>query len=286
MRNAFLQGALLLVVPGLAVSSCFAQASTTEVAMASPSVAAPVALPDASASASAAAPAQVTAAARGAEEGANVLGRIGVGVKVSTLGAGAEAAFELTRHINLRGGINYFSYGDNFTNSGINYGATLRLDSGEAHFDYFIWRSFHLSPGLLIYNGNQLTANVGVPGGDTFTLSGTTYASSSANPVTGTGSVKFNHVDPSFMLGFGNLVPRSHHRISINFEMGAVYQNSPKIALDLAGSACDPSGANCQNVATTTSIQNNIDAQQGKYNHDVSAFRFYPVISLGLGFRL
>ena len=212
--------------------------------------------------------------------------RIGAGIKVSTLGAGAEAAFEVSNHINIRGGVNYFSYGRNFTNSGINYGATLRLQSWEAHLDYFIGHTFHVSPGLLIYNGNRLNANITVPAGQSFTLSNTDYISSATNPVSGTGVLKFAKVAPSFMFGFGNLVPRGRHHFSVNFEMGAVYQGAPMVGLNLVGTACDSSGANCQNVTTDSGIQSNIQAQQEKYNHDVSPFRFYPVISLGFGFKL
>lgn len=274
-----LRAAVLLIVSNAMVVSCFAQSNTAQMAMATPASSSSAATPDA-------APAQVAAAAVGVEEGLGLVNRFGVGIKVSTLGAGAEAAFELSKHFNIRGGLNYFSYGDNFTNSGINYGATLRLDSGEAHLDYFIGRSFHLSPGLLIYNGNQLSANITVPAGQAFTLSNTTYTSSSAVPVSGTGTVKFKRVDPSFMFGFGNLVPRGHHRFSVNFEMGAVYQDAPMVGLNMVGNACDSSGANCQNVTTDSSFQSNLQAQQGKYNHDVSPFRFYPVISLGFGFKL
>jgi hypothetical protein len=274
-----LRAAVLLIVSSALVASCFAQSDAAQVAMATPAASPLAASPDA-------APAQVAAAAAGVEEGIGMLNRIGVGVKISTLGVGAEAAFELSRHFNIRGGMNYFSYGHNFTNSGINYGGTLRLESGEAHLDYFIGRSFHVSPGLLIYNGNQLNANITVPAGQSFTLSNTTYTSSSTVPVTGTGMVKFKRVDPSFMFGFGNLVPRGRHRFSVNFEMGAVYQDAPMVNLNMVGNVCDSTGANCQNVASNPTFQSDLQAQQGKYNHDVSAFRFYPVISLGFGFRL
>ena len=105
---------------------------------------------------------------------------------------GAEAATPLGWRFNLRGGANFFSYTDNLTSDGISYNANLRFRSAETSLDWFPKAGgFHISPGALLYNGNQVTGNANVPSGKTFTLNNTTYTSSATDPVTGNASLTF-----------------------------------------------------------------------------------------------
>jgi hypothetical protein len=211
---------------------------------------------------------------------------VGVGVKVSLLGFGGEAATPLSRHFNLRGGLNMVGYDRTFHKDGVDYAGQIHFRSGEAHFDWFPFGgSFHLSPGALIYNGNQVNANASVSGGQSFTLNGTSYTSDPADPVLGTGKLSFDKAGPMLTMGFGNLVPR-HHRFSIPFEIGAIYTGAPTMALNLTGSACDSSGQNCSSIATNPTIESNVQAERAKINKDVAPFKFYPIISLGFGVKL
>jgi hypothetical protein len=211
---------------------------------------------------------------------------VGVGVKTSLLGVGVEAAVPITRRANARIAYNQFNYSDNLTSNGINYGSTLDLRSVEALYDWFPFGGrFHLSPGLLAYNGNQLKANASVAGGDTFTLNHTTYSSSPSDPVTGTGKLQLgNKVAPMFLVGWGNLAPRRGH-FSFSIETGAAFEGAPVTTLNLKGSACDFSGANCVPVATDPGVQSNVKGEQARLNHDVSPFKLFPVVSLGFGYK-
>jgi len=210
---------------------------------------------------------------------------IGIGVKVSTLGAGIEVATPLTRKLNVRGGFNMMRLDHTFTDSGIQYNGQLRFQSAEAHLDWFpIW-GFHVSPGMLFYNGNHITANAMVPGGQTFSVSGTTYESDPTTPVTGTGKLDFVKVAPSLMLGVGNLIPRSGRHFSFLFEAGAAYEGSARVSLNLSGNVCDPSGAVCRAISSDPTVQANVQGQQVKIQNDVNPYRFFPVVSLGIGFN-
>jgi hypothetical protein len=212
--------------------------------------------------------------------------KMGAAFKLSSLGLGFEVAGELTRHTNVRGGFNAFSYSRGYDNSGIHYAGDLRWMSGEAHFDYFPFRGgLHLSPGLLVYNANRVTATASAPGGSTLTLNGVGYMSDPANPLTGSAKLDFRKVAPTLMLGLGNLVPRSGKHFSVNLEAGVAFEGSPRIGLNLIGSACTPAGLNCSNVATNPTIQSNIQGQQTKISNDLSPFKYYPLISLGFGYR-
>jgi len=171
---------------------------------------------------------------------------------------------------------------------GFTYAGTLTLRSFDTLLDWYPFNgSFHISPGALLYNGNQFKANASVAGGNSFTLNGTPYFSDSTTPVTGTGSLKFNPVAPMVLAGWGNLAPRSKH-FSIPFEAGAVFQGSAHTVLNLAGNVCEeyPNEASCEPISSNPgNIQSNILAQQTKLSNDVSAFKYYPVISVGFAYR-
>lgn len=213
--------------------------------------------------------------------------RLGIAVKVSSLGPGIEAATPLTHRSNLRGGFNVFSYDRGFHKDGIAYAGQLRFRSAEAHYDWFPFSgSFHVSPGALVYNGNQLTSNPSVPGGQTFTLNNATYTSDSVDPISGAGKIDFVKAGPMFTVGWGNLLPRNHRRFSVPVEFGVIYTGAPRTSLNLGGSACDSTGLNCASTNSIPGFQANVKAEQNKLNNDVSAFKFYPVLSVGFGFNL
>ncbi len=161
-----------------------------------------------------------------AQEGPDIPSRIGVGVKLSLLGVGGEAAIAVTHRTNVRVGFNAFSYGTSFGRDGITYGGNLAFRSVQATYDIFPLGGFHLSPGVLLYNGNSISANVSAAGGQSFSLGGANFTSDAANPLGGAGKMDFRRVAPMFLIGWGNLVPRSHRHISVNTEVGVVYPGS------------------------------------------------------------
>lgn len=209
---------------------------------------------------------------------------VGVGVKVSTLGIGGEVAIAVSNRTNLRAGFNAFSYGHNFDKDGVNYNGTLSLRSAQATYDIFLLKGLHVSPGVLLYNGDKVTANLAVPGGQSFTLSNTTYVSDAADPILGTGKLTVYKAAPMVLFGIGNLVPHNHH-FSTSFDIGAAYQGPPRVALSLSGSACDSTGLNCRTIASDPTIQSNVVAEQVKLNKSASPYKFYPVVSFGVGYK-
>jgi hypothetical protein len=192
----------------------------------------------------------------------------------------------VNRYINVRGGVNGFGYSRGFDHNGIHYDGNLRWLSGEAHFDYFPFAgTFHLSPGLLAYNGNQITGSASAAGGASLTLNGTSYISDPANPITGTARLDWRKVAPSVLVGFGNLVPRRQKHFSVNIEAGVAFTGLPRVSLALSGDACDATGVNCRAISSDPTIQSNVLGEQTKISNDVSLLRFYPLLSLNFGYR-
>ena len=211
---------------------------------------------------------------------------LGVVAKASMLGIGGDVGVSITPFFNVRGGFNGFSYSHGFSNSGIQYNGTIRLRSAEALVDITpLGDWFHISPGVLIYNGNQITANANVPAGQNFDLGGTTFKSSPADPIHGTGQMLVQKAAPMVMFGFGNPIPHSHH-ITFVQDFGIVFQGTPRTTLNLAGTACDAvTGLACVNAATDPTVQAQVAAEQDKINKDTSIVKFYPVASFGIGIR-
>lgn len=214
-------------------------------------------------------------------------GTVGVGVKVSSVGAGAETAIRVTDHTNIRAGFNVITYSRTFTKDGIAYEGQLDFKTFEGHYDIFPWAtSFHISPGVLVYAVDPITAKVSIPAGQQFSLGGQDYSNDSAAPLTGTGKISFHKAAPMVTVGWGNLVSRRESKhVSVPFEIGVAFQGSPKSSLSLAGNICDSTGVNCRNVAGDPTVQAHIVAEQNKVNNSMSFFKAYPIISFGIGYK-
>jgi hypothetical protein len=246
------------------------------------------AVPDSPDSSTPSAPAAMPAAAAPkapAKESSEGRIPVGIGVKVSSLGIGGEVAIAVSHRTNVRFGFNAFSYGHTFDKDGVTYKGTLDLRSAQATYDMFLFKGLHVSPGVLLYNGNQVTANASVPGGQSFTLSNTSYISDPADPITGTGKLTLYKAAPMVLFGIGNLVPRGSHHFSTSIEIGAAYQGPPRVTLNLGGSACDSTGLFCRAISSDPTIQSNIASEQAKLNKSASPYKFYPVLSFGIGYK-
>jgi hypothetical protein len=262
-------------VPVCAAVLLLASVSASRVAAAKPDS------PDSSTAPAAARPEAAAAPAKESSEGRIP---IGIGVKVSTLGIGGDVAIAVSHRTNVRIGFNAFRYGHTFDKDGVTYKGNLDLRSAQATYDMFLLKGLHISPGVLFYNGNQVTANASVPGGQTFTLSNTSYVSDAADPVNGTGKLTVYKAAPMLLFGIGNLVPRRGH-FSTSIEIGAAYQGPPRVTLNLGGSVCDPTGLFCRAISSDPTIQSNIAAEQAKLNKSASPYKFYPVLSFGVGYK-
>ncbi len=219
-----------------------------------------------------------TPAARGS-------GGLGLGVKVSPLGVGAEAAARLTRRTNLRAGFNILNYGATLHTDGVDYAGNLGFKTLEAHYDIFPWAgSLHLGPGLLVFMGDPITAHAALAGNQSFSLGGQTYYSDPKSPANLHGSVNFNRVAPMLTVGWGNLVHRDSKHFTIPFEIGLAFLGSPRATLGLGGSVCDSPGSRCRNVGSDFTVLNRVLSEAGKISGTLSPFQVYPVISIGIGY--
>src|SRR5262245_29651969 len=151
-----------------------------------------------------------------------------VTVKLSTLGVGLDVAVPVLPRVHLRGGFNMFGLSHDFDADGISLNAHVKMRSLAAGVDWFPFGgSFHISPGVLLYNGNEVSAKAPVAGGQSFSLGDEDLFSNPANPIAGTASIAFSGAAPTLMFGRGNLM-RGHRRWSIPFGAGVVFSRAPR----------------------------------------------------------
>jgi hypothetical protein len=214
-------------------------------------------------------------------------GKAGFAVKASLLGGGAEFAAAVTHRTNVRAGFNIFMYDRTFHKDSVNYAGKLSFKTVEAHYDIFPWaKSFHISPGVLVFVGAPVTATAAVPARQSFTLGGNTYFSDATVPVAGKGKINFNRAAPMITVGWGNLIRHGEGRhFTVPFEVGIAYQGSPKATLNLTGNVCDTPGVNCRSIASDSTVQSHVQDEQNKINHSMEPYKVYPIISIGFGYK-
>ena len=214
---------------------------------------------------------------------------IGIDAHVGIGGIGFDVATPLSRKFNLRTGSDFFSYAASFQEQGANVTADLRLRSGHASLDWFPFGGrFRLSPLVVYGNNNRIQATALVPSGSTVTLNGQDYISSIADPLHGSGSIDFRKVSPGISLGFGNINPRTKSHFSVPVEVGFYYVGQPGLKVAFTGSACDPTqpaAIGCQSVDQDPGFQQNLAAFTARNNNNLSYASFFPIFSIGLGYK-
>jgi hypothetical protein len=223
---------------------------------------------------------------RGSQPGGKATGsRFALAFKGSTLGLGPDLGIRLTRHFNLRVGGNAFDYRRSLSEDGVSYDSAFRLRSVQALVDWFPFaESFHLSAGLLVYNGNHVSANATVPVNQILTAGSENVISNPTNPITGKATSGVRPVAPIIAIGFGNLVARAR-RVGFSVDFGVVFQGAPHSSLTFNGSACDLSGTFCADIAGDPSIQSQAATESHTISKDLFFLRYYPFVSLEVGYR-
>lgn len=198
----------------------------------------------------------------------------GVSGKVSTLGVGIEYVKPLNSHFSARFGVNGFTYDKDIDKSGVSYDGNLKLRSISAIADYHPWSNgFRLSGGAL-YNANKLSINA-QPSNGTFEFNGVNY--NAADVGSASGKIDFNSVSPYIGIGWG-VYPENNTGWSFNAELGVMYHGEPDASLSvICGGAL--------NTAQCTQLTNDVTAEQADLQNDLSDFKWYPVLSIGMTYK-
>ena len=110
---------------------------------------------------------------------------------------------------------------------------------------------------------------VSVPSG-TYSIGNRNYTGAEVGTLTG--KVDFKSTAPYVGIGWGNA---TSGRFGIAFDLGIVFQGSPQVALSASGI-----------VASDPTFIQELNRENQELENDISEFKYYPVISLGLSLNL
>jgi hypothetical protein len=104
-------------------------------------------------------------------------------------------------------------------------------------------------------------------------INGQSYPSSQIGSLNG--KIDFPSVAPYLGIGFG-AAPKAGRGMSFSFDLGMLYQREPNVALTVV---CGPTVPDCNQ------LQRDVAAEQVSLQNDLKDFKFYPVVSFGIGYR-
>ncbi len=197
-------------------------------------------------------------------------GRVALGVKGSSLGVGADLTIGVVKSLNVRLNGNVFKLNRTVKISDIDYDGTVDLKSALALLDFHPGGAgFRISVGGG-WTGNKIDGST--PKTGTFVVNGVSYDASQVGRIEG--EVKPNSYGLYAGLGYGNAVAKGSP-VKFIFDLGVLYHGEPKVTLTpVAGSSTFPAG-----------YLANVAIEQQKGQDDVSKYKFYPVLSMGLSYR-
>lgn len=186
----------------------------------------------------------------------------GVGLKAGTLGLGLEGRWSGLPYIDLRVGVNSYTYEDRSREANVLYDAELDLET------FYLTANFHfpLSPFRItagaFANGNEFNMVSAEPGD--FNIGGDFYTGAEVGTLTSTTS--FGSTAPYLGLGFDFEL---FGKAGLNFDVGVLWQGEPEVALAANGL-----------LASDPTFLASLEAERLQLEDDMSDFKAYPVLSL------
>ena len=194
----------------------------------------------------------------------------GIDIKLGTLGAGIEVAHAFNPSFALRLGYNGWNYSRTGTRDNIQYDEKLRLSTAALLGEWYPFQGvFRFDLGLM-YNGNKFDLTAKPSGNQTYTINNTTYTAAQVGSVTG--KVDFRKTAPYFGIGWGRAAGTG---FSFLADLGVLFQRAPRSTLTVI---CG-TGVNC------STLQSDANAEQARLDDSLHKFRYYPVASIGIGYR-
>ncbi len=195
--------------------------------------------------------------------------RLAVGLQGGTLGGGVEGIIKIHDQFNTRIGVNMFDYDYDGTEDDVEYDFELKLFTVSALVDWFPFsNNFRLSAGFMV-NGNEINASA--KGAQDYTLGDVTYTASQVGTLNG--NIDFDDFAPYLGIGYGNPFGTDSSWL-LSLDVGVLYQGSPEVDLSADGT-----------LANNTVFMADLQREEDNLQSDISAFKFYPVIALGITYR-
>lgn len=190
-----------------------------------------------------------------------------LGVRAGTLGLGAEATWRPLPWFDVRGGFNAFDYDEEGSQAGINYDATLELQTLYATANFRVPASpFRFTAGMFS-NGNELRM-ISLDSGS-YDIGGTVYTADEVGTLTSRAS--FDSMSPYAGIGFDFGL---FGKVGLNLDLGVLLQGDPKVSLAADGA-----------LAEDPTFMAELEEERVQLANEVDKLKVYPVLSLALNFN-
>jgi len=194
----------------------------------------------------------------------------GVGVKASTLGVGLEGRWEALPWIDFRVGVNRFDYDHDGVEAGIDYNATLALDSYYLTGNFkFPLSPFRVTAGAFS-NGNELRMISADTSGANFNIGGVSFTSADVGALRSVTS--FGSTAPYLGVGFDFEV---FGKAGLNLDFGVLWQGEPSVFLEATAIDSAP-------PAIQAELRQALETERLELQDEMSDYKAWPVVSLGL----
>jgi len=196
------------------------------------------------------------------------IGGLAISGKSGTLGFGGELTTGVAPDVNVRVGINALDFDYDGEIEDNEYDIGLDFSSFSALVDYYIFQgSFRISSGVVSLNHElaldaKLDENLDIGDGD--------YTPAQIGTLSG--SVEIDDVAPYVGIGWGNTLGRNK-RWGFYTDFGVAFAGSPNAKLSATGAGAVPG------------LPADLAKEEDEIQDELDAFRFYPVLSMGLFFR-
>jgi hypothetical protein len=203
-------------------------------------------------------------AARGEDKVEEKTYPLGLGVKVGTLGFGADMTMGLTSILNLRAGMNYGKFDVNVVLDEADVEGHLRWMTVPLLLDIHpAAGGFRLSLGGMV-NRNKVSLSADPT--EPIELEGTDYDITSLD-----GEIRFAEFSPYVGIGYGNAVGKDG-RVHFSCDFGILYHGAPKVTARAVSTLPGEWQAR---------LDEDLQKEVDDFEDDISGFRYYPLISLG-----
>jgi hypothetical protein len=195
-------------------------------------------------------------------------GSFGLGVKAGTLGLGLEGTWRPLPYMDVRIGANLWDHSETSSEAGVDYDATLNLDTFYATGNFrFPASPFRLTAGLY-QNGNELKLT-------SLNTEGTIEIGDISYPAADVGTLRSttSFAGTSPYLGFGyDLLFAS--QIGLNLDLGVLWQGDPEVTMTADGS-----------LASNPVFQASLEQERQQIEDAFKDYKAWPVVSLGFVFN-
>jgi hypothetical protein len=175
----------------------------------------------------------------------------------------------------LRVGYSLFDHDEKLEDTDVVYDGELSLRNATALLDWHVFGGgFRLSFGAV--GASTKVEVVGTPTGGTYEIGDEVFTAAEVGSLTGEIEMG-NSVAPYVGIGWGNTVDAAG-RITVLFDLGAVYTGSPEVTLTARCGAGIP-------AARCSELQREVDKEIQEIKDDSADFEWWPVVSLGLAIR-